>query len=952
MTGGLIRLLPVIATGIVVGLVVYWLARRARGSGAPPLPVLDGYDIRGVLGTGATGVVYLAQQVGTDRPVAVKQLARQLASDPVFRSRFRDEARLLARLDHPNIVRAYDFVERDSEAFLVTEYVAGASLREVLRRAGPLTTPQAFGVLRGALLGLSEAHRVGLVHRDLKPENVLVDRDGTSKLADFGLAAPSGSAGDAGSGSPAYMSPEAIRGAQIDARSDIYAAGALLHELLTGRVPYPATSTLAQQRRHLDDPVPDPRTLRPALTAASAEVVMRAMAKDPADRYATAEGFLTALDIAARSEDGDDWLAAASIAALVLATTLAAGTAPGAPRVPEEIGGPGRAARLATRSPAGTGTAAGITAVVVASLISIAVVPGDSGTEAEARVPLADAPAAPLLTRVAYIEGGADGDAAGLPEGPLHAVERGVDRVVPLPPGAVATGIHAWSPDGRYLPVRFALGPTYGERRSGIFDAETRDVTPVPYAYDWTWRGPAAIGLAESEDPDAENIYRRSLIEVDPRDGRVSELAELQDSEYADLTLLGTMAARVYLAWQEPTPTTGSPDELAFHLFSIDRNGVRREEGELEARSQWLDSVVVDHVHRRFVYINQVAYAKSSCPHRFELGVLEVSDDAVTGGPVALPTAPAGFFPSVLGVRVERGSIIATVGQYRCDLNRSIGLVPDRIREYELDGDRWSDHGTDTGMTLGRPAGLLAALRYQRPDGRTALQTSWKGRRFASATDVYAVSPAGLEAAFVYPFTVANGQGGWFSVPGIGLDSTPIDVRTVDWLDRSYRASIPFQPAALLGIAPSEVSFDLRDGSGPSMIAGYQGEARLEEPLFGDLDGDGFDEAVLRVRVQVGERLLAVFTWVYTSTDLEPLEVGQHVEIWDGASSYEPQAVIRDGVLSTTEEIDPNELFARTRRLCSIAEGGGYRVLVWELPPWALRATSTVAETHFKTDCA
>jgi eukaryotic-like serine/threonine-protein kinase len=205
---------------------------------------------------------------------------------------------------------------------LVSEYVEGASLRRILDRSGFLTPEQALGVLKGAVTGLANGHSLGLLHHDIKPENLLANREGITKLGDFGQALFSPGPGVAGGipvGTPAYMSPERVIGGVIDYRSDIYSCGAMLFEFLTGKTPYRADNPLALMRMHVSEPVPDPRDANSSLPQGVAELVMRAMAKDPADRQPTAFQFLADLEQAAVVGYGPHWERRSSIKALVAA---------------------------------------------------------------------------------------------------------------------------------------------------------------------------------------------------------------------------------------------------------------------------------------------------------------------------------------------------------------------------------------------------------------------------------------------------------------------------------------------------------------------------------------------------------------------------------------------------------------------------------------------------------
>lgn len=286
---------------------------------------LGKYTILGELGAGASATVFLARDEELERMVALKQLASDLAGHPGFVDLFRHEAGVMARLDHPNCVRVYDLLEVGPALYIVSEYVEGSSLRRILEEAGKLEPEQAIGVTGGALRGLAHAHKLGLVHRDVKPENLLSDRAGISKLADFGQAFFTGevSGGERqSSGSPAYMSPEQVRGDQGDIRSDVYAAGAVLYEFMAGRPPFIAISRLAVMKMHLERDPPELSRVNPRIPARVSSVVGQALNKEPQDRYQSAGEFLAALEDVAQEAYGRDWLLVASIAGLV-ATTAA-----------------------------------------------------------------------------------------------------------------------------------------------------------------------------------------------------------------------------------------------------------------------------------------------------------------------------------------------------------------------------------------------------------------------------------------------------------------------------------------------------------------------------------------------------------------------------------------------------------------------------------------------------
>jgi len=339
------------------------------------------YEVRGTLGRGAYGTVYLGWQEDLQRPVAIKQLGQAMVADPAFLEAFREEARIMALLDHPNCVRVFDFIETGSQAFLVSEFIDGASLRAVVLASGPMAPQQSLGVLKGSLKGLGYAHRLGLVHRDIKPENILADREGTSKLADFGQSYFGGGPGAAGSltGSPPYMSPEQAQGGRCDARSDLYSAGAILFEFLTGRPPFVAENPMALMRMHVTEPVPDPRKINQKLPKQATALMARALAKDPDKRFQSADEMLTSLEDTARHGYGKNWEQSAAIKGLVaVAATgavMAAGAAGAAAAGAGAVGASGTVAvGTTTVGVSGTTVAAGAGAVALAGAAAVAYV--------------------------------------------------------------------------------------------------------------------------------------------------------------------------------------------------------------------------------------------------------------------------------------------------------------------------------------------------------------------------------------------------------------------------------------------------------------------------------------------------------------------------------------------------------------------------------------------------
>ncbi len=273
------------------------------------------YRLVSRLGHGAMGEVWRGEHMVLGRKVAVKLLAVALGERSDILDRFRLEAQTLSRVHHPNIVAVHDVGRAaDGRAFLVMELLEGESLESRLKRLGPLPLPEAIRVARAALGALAAAHAEGIVHRDVKPANVHLGADGVVKLLDFGVAkvvrtrasiAPLAMPTEAGApvGTPAYFAPEQALGGAVDHRSDVYGAGATLYSALTGTKLFPHATTLAEViAAHVREaPVPPSRRAREALLPGLDEVVLRALAKDPAARFESAADFDAAL---ARIESG------------------------------------------------------------------------------------------------------------------------------------------------------------------------------------------------------------------------------------------------------------------------------------------------------------------------------------------------------------------------------------------------------------------------------------------------------------------------------------------------------------------------------------------------------------------------------------------------------------------------------------------------------------------------
>ena len=261
--------------------------------------VLDGrYHVESRLARGGMATVYLALDSRLDRMVAVKVMHPQLAEDQEFVSRFIREAKAAARLSHPNVVAVFDQGADDGVVFLAMELVAGRTLRDLMREHGRISPRQTLEILESVLAALGAAHHAGIVHRDVKPENVLLADDGRVKVADFGLArAVSGatnhtSTGSVLMGTVAYLSPEQVERGVADPRSDVYAVGILLFEMLTGEKPYDGETAIQVAYRHVHDDVPPPSTLVGGLPAELDALVARATSRDPDGRPDDARRFL------------------------------------------------------------------------------------------------------------------------------------------------------------------------------------------------------------------------------------------------------------------------------------------------------------------------------------------------------------------------------------------------------------------------------------------------------------------------------------------------------------------------------------------------------------------------------------------------------------------------------------------------------------------------------------
>ena len=250
--------------------------------------LIDGwYQVRSRIARGGMATVYLATDQRLDRLVAVKIMHGHLADDSQFKERFIQEARSAARLAHPNVVNVFDQGQDADSAYLVMEYLPGITLRELLQEYGALTSEQTMDIAQAVLAGLAAAHKAGIVHRDLKPENVLLADDGRIKIGDFGLARAASAntaTGKALLGTIAYLSPELVTRGIADTRSDIYAVGIMMFEMLTGEQPYKGEQPMQIAYQHANDTVPAPSSFNARVPAEWDEIVLWATSRDPQDR--------------------------------------------------------------------------------------------------------------------------------------------------------------------------------------------------------------------------------------------------------------------------------------------------------------------------------------------------------------------------------------------------------------------------------------------------------------------------------------------------------------------------------------------------------------------------------------------------------------------------------------------------------------------------------------------
>jgi serine/threonine-protein kinase len=268
------------------------------------------YELEELVGSGGMSSVYRAHDRLLERTVALKILHEQFTRDDAYVERFRREARAVAQLAHPNIVTVIDRGEQDGRQFIVFEYVDGMNLKELMTQEGPASPREAIELALQVARGLSFAHENGLVHRDVKPQNVLLDADGRAKVTDFGIAHAVDVDGMTITGTimgtSNYIAPEQARGQAVDEQTDVYSLGCVLYELLTGEVPFEGDNFVAVAMRHVNEPAPSVRDVRPDVPPRLDRAIQQAMAKDHGERFDSMADFAAELEACHAELDGNE----------------------------------------------------------------------------------------------------------------------------------------------------------------------------------------------------------------------------------------------------------------------------------------------------------------------------------------------------------------------------------------------------------------------------------------------------------------------------------------------------------------------------------------------------------------------------------------------------------------------------------------------------------------------
>jgi len=260
----------------------------------------DRYEIIEELGKGGMGAVYRVEDTKAKEEIALKLIKPEIAAEKKTIERFRNELTTARKIRHKNICGMYDLNEEKGTHYITMEYVPGEDLKSFLRRSGHLTISKAISTAKQVCDGLSEAHELGIVHRDLKPSNIMIDKSGNVRIMDFGIARTLKTKGITGSGvmigTPEYMSPEQVEGKEVDQRSDIYSLGAILYEMVTGRVPFEGNTALSVAMKHKSEIPKSPKELNAQTSEDLCHVILKCMEKDKKKRYQNTEGLLSELE--------------------------------------------------------------------------------------------------------------------------------------------------------------------------------------------------------------------------------------------------------------------------------------------------------------------------------------------------------------------------------------------------------------------------------------------------------------------------------------------------------------------------------------------------------------------------------------------------------------------------------------------------------------------------------
>ena len=495
---------------------------------------IPGYTILREIGRGGTAVVYLAEQDSLGRPVALKVMSAALAADPSFSERFVREGRTIAQLRHPNIVSLYDIGVADERPYIAMEHVEGDNLKERIRSG--VSPKAAVDILRQVATALAFAHSKGFVHRDVKPANILFREDGSVVLTDFGISRTIDSntrLTETGTtvGTPHYMSPEQARGRATDARTDLYALGVILYEMLTGRPPYDARDAIAIAYSHVNDSIPR----LPARLSLLQPMLGRLLAKDPDDRFASADDLIAAVDRLRRTVRRHREGRVAGGVGSVRATLF------------DVIG----------EAPRWVYGAVGVAVAALAVGMVYALNPPGAGAPERRSEPTAGVAAPDAVAAV----GDSQDQAATRADVTIAAVatdapDPSVTVLAPAHDGAVSALAPRAPPET--APDAFTSGPTAGPAAGALTESAVSALVYAPEVEEPAADSPAAL-LAEAEThleafrltkPAGRNAYDiyRVVLERDPDSARAEQGIERIAERYVQLARLSRSRGEIYKA--------------------------------------------------------------------------------------------------------------------------------------------------------------------------------------------------------------------------------------------------------------------------------------------------------------------------------------------------------------------------------------------------------------------